>query len=357
MNLNLRYPNITGFSEKEQLMQIKSFLHQLVDQLNYADFSSGGSPQTYQVQGAEVSYYELKTLIMQEIQEVETLFSRLSAKMQSEYVPKSGWEADKDIVTDADGNVVASAHQGGSGDTGDGTGGSYIITGTYVWDEDVEDHVITLDNFDWDELVNALDNGYRVACRLSYAGYPDWTEYEPCAHWRSEWDDTDEVYGYVALQRISEDLFVDTLSISRDGTASLGSYELATTDTVRNILDSVSPMVTITADDVADAEISEQTGFADDENNIPTIYPIGIHYDSIYEALVQGGTVRIKTDLSFVENFGETPYPVETVVAYALTHQGLLLRTISNTIRYLFVNGSYHGDFTEEDNPWDITDA
>lgn len=118
MNLNLRYPNITGLSEKEQLSQIKSFLHQLVDQLNYANFSSGDSSQTYQVQGAELSYYELKSLILQEIQEVETLFAQLSAKMQSEYLPKSGWDASKDIVTDADGNVVTEdKSSGGAGGT------------------------------------------------------------------------------------------------------------------------------------------------------------------------------------------------------------------------------------------------
>ena len=36
MSVKIRYPNITGGSEREQLAQIKSFLYQLVDQLNYA---------------------------------------------------------------------------------------------------------------------------------------------------------------------------------------------------------------------------------------------------------------------------------------------------------------------------------
>lgn len=122
MNLNLRYPNITGLSEKEQLAQIKSFLHQLVDELNYATTSDGGSSnQTYQVQGTEISYYELRSLIIQSLQKMETDFEQLSNKMTSGYVPKSGWEANKDIVTDGNGNVVAAAHQGGSGGTGDGT--------------------------------------------------------------------------------------------------------------------------------------------------------------------------------------------------------------------------------------------
>jgi hypothetical protein len=34
--MNFRYPNITGRNETEQIAQIRSFLHQLVDQLNYA---------------------------------------------------------------------------------------------------------------------------------------------------------------------------------------------------------------------------------------------------------------------------------------------------------------------------------
>lgn len=88
MSVNLRYPNITAGTEKEQLVQIKSYLHQLVEQLNYALPTAGGSAssQTYQVQGAEMSYYDLKSLIMQELQQVEALFDQLSAKMQAEYV-------------------------------------------------------------------------------------------------------------------------------------------------------------------------------------------------------------------------------------------------------------------------------
>lgn len=34
--IDLRYPNITGSTEKEQLVQVKSYLHQLVEQLNWA---------------------------------------------------------------------------------------------------------------------------------------------------------------------------------------------------------------------------------------------------------------------------------------------------------------------------------
>ena len=117
MNLNLRYPNITGLSEKEQLSQIKSFLHQLVDQLNYALPSAESSTtQTVQAQGTEISYYELRSLIMQNLDSIETEFEKLSQKMVSEYVAKSGWGADKDIVTDAEGNVVEADHSDGAAD-------------------------------------------------------------------------------------------------------------------------------------------------------------------------------------------------------------------------------------------------
>ena len=34
--MNIRYPNISGKTEAEQIAQIKSYLHQLVDQLNWA---------------------------------------------------------------------------------------------------------------------------------------------------------------------------------------------------------------------------------------------------------------------------------------------------------------------------------
>lgn len=87
MSVNIRYPNITAASEREQLAQIKSYLHQLVDQLNYALPSMGdSSEQTISVQGEEISYYELRSMIVQELQEVERLFDKLSQKMQSEYV-------------------------------------------------------------------------------------------------------------------------------------------------------------------------------------------------------------------------------------------------------------------------------
>lgn len=36
MTPKIRYPNITGKTPEEQIAQLKSYIHQLVDQLNWA---------------------------------------------------------------------------------------------------------------------------------------------------------------------------------------------------------------------------------------------------------------------------------------------------------------------------------
>jgi len=87
MSINIRYPNITATTEKEQLTQVKSYLHQLVDQLNYAlPLGSGDgktqteekkTTQTYEVQGGEMSYYDLRSLIIQELDKVERLIDQI----------------------------------------------------------------------------------------------------------------------------------------------------------------------------------------------------------------------------------------------------------------------------------------
>ena len=128
MSVNIRYPNITAQSEKEQLTQIKSYLHQLVEQLNYAlpTIGSGdGSTQsadtkstsTYDVQGAEMSYYELRSLIILQLQEVKRLFGQLSQKIESEV---------DEIVHEA----LTQAKESGEFDGKDGQDGISITSST-----------------------------------------------------------------------------------------------------------------------------------------------------------------------------------------------------------------------------------
>ena len=45
MNMSLRYPNITGRTEREQLAQVNSYLRQMVDELNFALQGQGGTGQ------------------------------------------------------------------------------------------------------------------------------------------------------------------------------------------------------------------------------------------------------------------------------------------------------------------------
>lgn len=92
MSVNIRYPNITAGTEKEQLAQIKSYLLQLVNQLNFALPAAGAvngaaqEPSVHEVQGGEISYYELRSLIIQQMQELDRRFEQLSSHMKSEYV-------------------------------------------------------------------------------------------------------------------------------------------------------------------------------------------------------------------------------------------------------------------------------
>ena len=81
MRANFRYPHITGASTDVQLTQIKSYLYQLVEQLNneLPALSSGdGSTQNF-----EEAYYELRSMIVTEIEEVKNLLDQLSTNMQS----------------------------------------------------------------------------------------------------------------------------------------------------------------------------------------------------------------------------------------------------------------------------------
>ncbi len=93
MSIKFRYPNITGKKESEQISQIRSYLHQLVEQLNnelpnigtgdgVTQSAETNQSQTYSVQGGELSYYELRSLVIQELQKVERLVAEFEQKME-----------------------------------------------------------------------------------------------------------------------------------------------------------------------------------------------------------------------------------------------------------------------------------
>lgn len=91
--MNLRYPNITALSEKEQLTQIKGYLYQLVNDLNYAlsVISEGGDGKAtsteatgsahYEGKAGEVQYSDLRALLAQELQNAENLINQIETDL------------------------------------------------------------------------------------------------------------------------------------------------------------------------------------------------------------------------------------------------------------------------------------
>ena len=100
MSLNLRYPNITGLSEKEQLAQIKSYLHQLVEQLNNSLPTLGtgeSASQPAPSQSDDISYAELRSFVIQELQEMD---GRLEKYVTDAELPLAIKEITENMVTD-----------------------------------------------------------------------------------------------------------------------------------------------------------------------------------------------------------------------------------------------------------------
>lgn len=102
MSINIRFPNITGKTEAEQLVQVRSYLHQLAEQLNWAlsNIQSGGigagasnaAPGQASAGGAgggyenTVSFYELKSLIIKSADIVNSYYEQFKKKLEGEYV-------------------------------------------------------------------------------------------------------------------------------------------------------------------------------------------------------------------------------------------------------------------------------
>ena len=99
---NIRYPNITARSEREQLLQVQSYLHQLVDQLNFALTSAGGSAartagmvkasaQTGAApeKSAESVFNSIKALIIKSADIVNAYYEQIQTRLEGVYVAES----------------------------------------------------------------------------------------------------------------------------------------------------------------------------------------------------------------------------------------------------------------------------
>ena len=114
--INIRLPNITAATEKEQLLQVKSYLHQLVGELNWAlsSIESGGNKPAEagkkQSSGSAVtkeelttSYNELRSLIIKSANTASAYAEAAEEIYNSRYVAQSDFgtymeEAEQRIV-------------------------------------------------------------------------------------------------------------------------------------------------------------------------------------------------------------------------------------------------------------------
>jgi hypothetical protein len=104
MGTELRYPNITGVSERDQLVQMKSYLHQLVDQLQYALNNVGASSSSAAVvvrtrssvaqpssgsNNPVATFDSIKALIIKSADIVNAYYDEISNRLEGLYVAES----------------------------------------------------------------------------------------------------------------------------------------------------------------------------------------------------------------------------------------------------------------------------
>ena len=100
MSANIIYPNIKGSGE-QQLRQIKSYLYQLAEQLNYAlsQTADGGAmnaaqykntaAQAAESRSAEENFNEIKALIIKSADIVNAYYDEINARLSGVYVAQS----------------------------------------------------------------------------------------------------------------------------------------------------------------------------------------------------------------------------------------------------------------------------
>ena len=104
MGVNLRLPNISGVTEREQLGQIRNYLYQLVEQLQWALSTVGSSDQSYYVVTSTpksttpqaspktvetVDFDAIKPLIIKSADIVQAYYEEINSRLVGEYVAES----------------------------------------------------------------------------------------------------------------------------------------------------------------------------------------------------------------------------------------------------------------------------
>lgn len=103
MTFDIRLPNITGVSEREQLSQIKSYLYRFVEQLNVAlttlskeesykapvRTAGDSSAKAQSDAEAKATFDQLKALIIKSADIVEAYYEQINLKLSGIYVAES----------------------------------------------------------------------------------------------------------------------------------------------------------------------------------------------------------------------------------------------------------------------------
>lgn len=104
MGIELRIPNITGATEREQLAQIRSYLYQIVPQLQWAlnnmdtsvasnyvapQIQSGGGGSPSSSFDTEVAFSKLKPLIIKSADIVQAYYEEINRRLEGLYVAES----------------------------------------------------------------------------------------------------------------------------------------------------------------------------------------------------------------------------------------------------------------------------
>ncbi len=106
MSTDFRFPNITAKDEAGQLIQMKSYLHQLVEQLNYAmktveSGSAGGVAYTggpnsaagSEDAKAQATFNSIKSLIIKSADIVNAYYETINSRLRGLYVAESDFGA------------------------------------------------------------------------------------------------------------------------------------------------------------------------------------------------------------------------------------------------------------------------
>ena len=100
MSVDLRLPNINGATEKEQLVQLKSYIYQLVEQLNWALMNIETTvPKASSAQSAAASssdsgdpaatFNDVKALIIKSADIVNAYYDEINRRLEGVYVAES----------------------------------------------------------------------------------------------------------------------------------------------------------------------------------------------------------------------------------------------------------------------------